>query len=244
MPLTTANDMLEFVLRATGLLGVGQSALPEDFRDSMSAFNAMIGTWNANRCYIYHLIDSSLVSTGAKTYSVGPGQDFNVDRQDRLESGFFRLLNAPAGQQVDSRMAILRSREDWNQIATKSLGTFPGSVFLDTGYPVGTLYPWPVPPAGLYEIHLSFKAHLKRFESYQQQINLPEEYFEPLWSNLAVRVAALYPGASISDDTRKLATSSLATLAMANSQVPALRMPPGLPGLHRGYNNFPSGNFQ
>lgn len=226
--LVTPQDIVTFSLRASGILGVGQSALAEDNSDVFAALNAMIGVWNRRRWLIYHLIDTAHVSTGAVSYSVGPGGNFNIPRPPRLEAAFFRQYPSDSPQVVDYPLEILQSREDYNQIALKTLISWPTYIFYDAAFPTGYVYPWPVPQASIYELHLTTMDTLATFNSPVQTINLPPEYFEALWTNLTLRLGAIYPGASITDDTRSLAKASLAGIESANTQIPRLRMPAGI----------------
>lgn len=51
----------------------------------------MIGQFNRRRWLIYHTIDVACPTTGLNVYSVGPGQNFNIPRPDKLEDGcYFR----------------------------------------------------------------------------------------------------------------------------------------------------------
>ena len=237
MNLVSPQELITFALRATGVLGVGQTALAEDYTDAFAALNAMLGVWNRNRWLVYHLIDVPLVSTGAQSYTVGPGADFDTPRPDRLEAAFFRQFVTSQPNNVDYPLQIIQSREDYNLIALKTLHSWPTAIFYDSAYPWGVVYPWPVPQASIYEIHLSLKQIIGHFDSYVQDINLPEEYQEAIWTNLALRLGAIYPGSLISDDLRGLARASLETVRGANAQIPTLRLPSGITGRSR-YNIF------
>jgi hypothetical protein len=239
MALTTPQDIIGFALRAGGVLGVGQSALPEDYADAFTALNGMLAQWNRKRWLIYHLIDKAKVCTGAQTYSVGVGQDFDVPRVDRLEFAYFRQFINSVPNQVDYPLQILQSREDYSQIQLKMLSSWPTYIFFDSGYPTGTLYPWPIPQAGQFELHIVIKAHLDQFTTYTQTVDLPEEYQEALWTNLAIRLAAIYPGLQLPPVTVGLAKASLETIRMANTQIPRLNMPPGM--VRKGLYNIFSG---
>lgn len=225
MPLTTPQDLISFALRATGVLGTGQSALAEDYQDAFSALNGMLGLWNRRRWLVYHLITVEKVSTGAQSYTVGPGGDFDTPRPDRLESAFFRQNVSSQPNKVDYALQILEAREDYNLIALKNLSSWPAFIFYDSAYPLGSVYPWPIPQASTYSLHLTVKATLAPFTSYVQSINLPPEYIETLWMNLALRLSVLYPGVVISDDLRGMARAALETVRGANAQIPSLRMP-------------------
>lgn len=236
MPLTTPAEIVTFSLKAAGVLGVGQSALPEDYSDAFDALVAMMNMWNRRRWLVYHLFTVSHLSTGAQSYTVGPAMDFDVPRQDRLEDAFFRqTVNSPPNQ-VDFPLEIFHSREDYNKIRLKSLAsTLPRWIFFDTGWPTGTVYPWPIPSAGLGEVHLTFKATMGPYTSYTQSTNLPPEYAEALWSNLVLRLAPIYQY-DTKEEVKRIAAASLETLRTANAQIPRLRMPKSL--ANRGLGRY------
>lgn len=229
MPLTTPQEQISFGLRAIGVLGVGQTALPEDYSDAFAALNGMIAGWNAKRWLVYHLVDVSVPTTGQQSYTVGPGGDFNVARPTRLEAAYIRQFVQSAPNFVDYPLTILQSREDYSNIALKNMGTWPIAIFYDSNFPVGSVFPWPVPaPPGVFELHLVLKATLRQFDSYVQSINLPDEYTEAIWTNLAIRLASIYPGSSLPEATLGLAKAALETIRTANAQIPRMEMPTGL----------------
>lgn len=231
MALITPRSIIMLAAKATGVVGVGQSMLAEDVNDIFSAMQAMIAQWDKKRWLVYHLITRKIAMTTQQFYTIGPGQEFDVPRVDRLESAFFRqfVSDIPGQTYVDYPLGILQSREDYNQIALKELQSWPESVFLDSGFPTGKVFPYPIPAAGgTFELHLTIKATLNGFSSLDQNINLPEEYKEALWTNLSGRIAAMYPGMQISPAVVALAKASLSTIRMANSQIPRLDMPRSL----------------
>lgn len=224
MPFLTPQDIISFSLKAAGVLGVGQSALAEDNNDAFTALNGMLSIWQRKRWLIWHLTDNSILSTGAVSYSVGPGGDIDVMRPDRLEAAFFRQFINSTPNQVDYPLDILESREDYNRIVLKTLPSLPRYIFYDAAFPLGYIYPWPVPQAGVYEVHISLKATLSQFSSLNQAIALPPEYEEAIWTNLTIRLAPIYQY-TVRPEVIALAKASLATIRGANTQVPRLTIP-------------------
>ncbi len=227
MALNTVQALVTFALKAAGVLGVGQSALAEDYTDAFDACNSMLAVWNRRRYLVFHLLDVPLTSTGATSYTVGVGGDFNTPRPDRLEAAFCRQFVNSGPNYVDYPLDILESREDYNRIALKSLGSFPQFIFYDSAFPLGVVYPWPVPQAATYQIHLSLKAQITQFTSFVQEINLPPEYEEAIWSNLVIRLGPIYQY-EVRPEIIALAKASLAAIRGANTQIPRLRMPRSL----------------
>src|SRR6185503_2685618 len=88
----TAQDIIQFALKACGVLGVGQDALQQDLDDSLDAMNMMLGLWNRKRWLIWHLLDAGAVCTGAEYYTVGPGKQIDIPRPDRIEAAYLRQI--------------------------------------------------------------------------------------------------------------------------------------------------------
>ena len=222
MAITTPNDLIALALRDGGIVGVGQTAKAEDMNDALNRLNAMIAQWRRKRWLVYRLVSTSKVSTGATSYTVAVGGDFNVARPDKLESAFLRMENV--SPKVDYPLQILQAREDYNQIRVKGLTAFPSHVFYDPAYPTGVLYPWPVPSATIYSVHISTKEALAAFASLAASINLPEEYHAALLYNLAVRLRIAYR-LPADEGLIGLAKDALNVIRESNTQIAQLRMP-------------------
>lgn len=246
MTVTTAADIVRLVLKDTGVLGVGQTATAEDTNDVFDTLNMMIGEWASKRWLLYHLLDVSVVSTGAQSYTVGPGGDIDtgaMQRPDRLEDGcFFRqLITASSPNKIDYPLSILESREDYSRIGLKQLTTIPQFVFYDPVFPLGVVYPWPVMQATQYELHLLVKSQLSQFDNLADSIDLPSQYYGAIRYNLGCRVRPMYqfgPDPSLV----ALATDSLSTIRNMNAAVPRLRMPVGI-GRGNKYNIFSDSTY-
>lgn len=239
--MTTPLDIIIQALKKAGVLGVGQTPLAEDTNDAFNDLNDMIAQWARKRWLMWHLLDIHKISTGAMSYTVGIGGDFNTPRPDRLEAAFFRQLVQSQPNQVDYPLELIESRETYNNIALKSLSTFPTSIFYDAAYPLGVIYPWPVPQATIYEIHLTLKDTLTQFTTLNQSIIMPPEFIAALKFNLAIRLRQAYM-LPVDPALVALAKDSLAVIRGANAQIPTLVMPSDLirPGL---YNVFSDGYY-
>lgn len=222
--MTTASDILLQALKKSGVLGVGQQAQAEDASDALADLNDMLAQWQRQRWLVYHLVDLSVVSTGAQSYTVCAGGNINVARPDRLEAAYFRQLTPANPSQVDYPVRILESREDYSLIRLKTLQSFQRYIFYDAAYPNGVIYPWPVPQANIYEIHILLKEQLQSFANTATAVNMPPEYVAAMKWNLAVRLRESYqlpPRPSLD----KLAINALDVIRNANTQIPMLQVP-------------------
>jgi hypothetical protein len=241
--MATPRDICVSALKKAGVLGVGQDASAEDINDTFADLQDMVAQWQHKRWLIWHLVDLSIVSTGAQSYTIGPGGDIPFPvRPDRIEAAFLRQLVMSQPNQVDYPLEILFSREDYNLIRLKQLQSFPESLFYDSAYPLGVIYPYPIACASIYSIHVSVKELLSQFTSLSQVVNIPLEYFAALKYNLAIRVHASYPGLPEIPTVIGLAKDALEVIRMANTQIPRLAMPAQLirPSI---YNVFSDTSF-
>lgn len=226
--ISTPNDLIALALKTAGVIGVGQTPDADDTMSCWIVLNAMIGEWQRKRYLVENLIDVSHQSTGALSYTIGAGGDFNTTRPDKLNAAYARLATNNPQQPFDFPLSLIYAREDYSALTLKHLSTFPYFVFYDSAYPLGSVYFWPVPNTQ-WELHLVVKNTLPTFTSLAQTIALPPEYINLLLWNLTARIRPLYqlPADPV---IIGLAKDALATVRAANTQIPQLSMPGVLMG--------------
>ena len=219
--------LINLALKLCGVTGVGIDPSAEDSNDALTLLNMMLAEWQTKRWLVYSLVDTAFASTGAESYTVGPGGNFNIARPDRLEAAFFRQQVGTPTSQVDYPLQLMQAREDYNRILLKTLTTFPQFIFYDAAYPVGNVYLWPVPPANLYEIHITTKAVISAFAALTSTVTLPPNYQNAIVYGLAERLLTLYrmpPDPAITG----IAKGSLESLRLSNAQIPRAHFDPNL----------------
>lgn len=236
--MTTARDLIVLALKDSGVLGVGQTASAEDITDNLKRLNIMLSQWARQRWIVWNLTATGIASTGAQSYTVGTGQDFDIPRPARLEDAYMRLINPSGQNQVDYPLELIEAREDYDRLSLKQLTSWPAYCFYDSGYPTGTAYFWPIPTAAQFQLFIVTKTAIGNIANASDTLNLPPEYEGAVLYNLAARMRPAYqlpPDPSVT----ALATSALNILRTENAQVPRLQMPKGLPGRSGGtYNIF------
>lgn len=228
---TTLGDVVNAALRECGAVGRGQTPLAEDMSDAWARLQWMLQEWERRRWMVFHLVDYKIVSTGAISYTMGPGGQIDTGvgsvRPARIESAFLRqLVNSPPNQ-VDYPMEILQSREDYNRIALKSLTSFPTAAFMDTAWPLANVFFWPVAQANIYELHITVMEQLPSALATQgTDFSLPYEYYSAMMYNLALRLRSLYGIGTYPGDTLpQLARGALQVLRANNVQIARLMTP-------------------
>lgn len=235
------NDLIALSLTDAGVLGQGQTASAFDIVNGLTRLNWMISQWRKQRWLVYTLRTDGLVQTGAQTYTVGPGGDYDmVARPDRLEAAFFRQLIQSQPSQIDYPLEVLQAREDYNMIALKQLTEFPQYVYYDPTWPLGTLYPWPIPQADIYSVFITSKIILDKVteDNLATPILLPEEYFMAVHLSLAevLRMAYKLP---VDLDLKGMAEGARCILRASNTQIPRLQIPAEVvrPGIYNVFSD-------
>lgn len=222
-----ASELISYAMRIAGILGVGQSPLTQDIDDANKALAIMAAQWQRKRWLIFRIDAFSVpVTTHKATYTIGWGGDIDRPRPGAIESAFLRQ-NAGAHWDsfpVDFPLKQITSREGWNAIPLKKLGSWPSQWFYDPTIPLGTFYIWPVPIQHLFELHFSASQPIGNMPPDQElTFIMPPEAEEALAYNLAVRLRVNYglppaPGITI------LAAQTLNTLRTLNFRMRPLRM--------------------
>lgn len=208
-----AGVITGFVLVNPGQL---TSPLPNSFTQAATSGAGVGSTWNLP---VWMFLPTRV--TSASTIS---------QRPDKLDSAFLRQIQNSQPNQVDYPLGILESREDYNRIRLKSLSSFPGAVFMDSGWPLSQVYAYPVPQASIYELHLTIKEQLPcKFAALGTVLNLPMEYYDAMLFNLALRLRSRYQTPSYpGDQLPGLAKDSLEVLRGSNTQIAELVIDPAI----------------
>lgn len=236
----TGTDICTSALIRAGVLGVGNPPSADQIARALVLLNDMLALWSSKRWLNYAEIDHAITVTGAQSYTIGPGGDVNVTaRPDRIEYGFVRLLNTGGGLPVDIPLFQIMSREDYALgVTLKTLKTQPAAYFYDSNFPLGTIYPLPIPSSpSQYELHFGTRVLLPVLVKPATDINLPPEYTYAMRWNLASECRAewrLPPAA----DIEAKAKDGRNTIRSSNIQVPSLTLPSGLAGSTGVYNPY------
>lgn len=220
--MATAADIVQLALKDVGTLGVGQTALAEDSNDAFTKLKMMIAQWQAKRWLVPSLQDVSAVGNGQISNPIGTGLFYNIQRPDKIQAAYVRLLNTAAPNQVDLPLRRIDSYEDYSQVCLKTLNSFPYAFFYDNQYPIGNVFIWPI-PNNQYEIHLIVKSPFIQPTVLADDLIFPDEYQEALYSNLVIRLCNTYQ-INPMPSMVAIAKTSLNTIRNSNTQISELRI--------------------
>lgn len=153
----TARDFITLCLKEAGVLGVGQTALPEDINDGLTLLNRMFAQMQKKRWLVPSLYEVSAIGNNAKSNLIGPGKYYNAPRPDKIQAAYFRQINNNGSNPVDFYLKTISSYEDYARVTLKELNSWPQFIFYDGAFPYGNVFIWPI-PSDQYEIHLVIKS--------------------------------------------------------------------------------------
>src|SRR5215831_13033955 len=194
-----------------------------DINNGLIRLNDMISQWRRNRWLVWHLVETRKAMTGANSYTVGPGADFDVTRPDRLEAARITQNTPGPPNDVGWPMEVVQSYEDWNNVRLQHLGSFPRWCFYDAAFPVGKVIFWPL-PSSLYTGSIITKEVLQSFPNLSATFAMPDEYLRAIRFNLQDEFISAYrlpPDENLS----KRAVGALNVIRNANFQLGTLKMP-------------------
>lgn len=229
---TTWGEVFALVLRDSGVSGQGQTPNAQMAADAKLRCSMMLAQWMRRRWLVYHLIDTAFPCDGSLNYTVGLGGDFNIERPDQIEAAYMRQTVQSQPNQIDYPLRLIHSQEDYSQITLKNMEAGPSwALFYDSGYPTGLAYPWPL-ANDMYALHIITKATLPVVGNLTDDIILPPEYIEPIYTNSVIRTRAAF---QLPDDPVMigLAKAGLETLRTSNFQIASLGMPAAVRGMSR-----------
>jgi hypothetical protein len=173
----------------------GQGWSESESREALDICNAMIDGWRIERLLIIFYIRTIVnLVLNQKDYSVGPGQDWNIERQEKIHAAGF-VLNLGTPTESELPMSIVLSYEEYANIVAKNVqGSIPLILYYRATLPYGTATIWPVYNQQISEnngptcIALYTRGVLQEFATIDDPIIMPQGFREMLLYNLAWRI--------------------------------------------------------
>jgi len=168
-------------MRLAGVIGKGEVLDSDESADGLSALNTMLDSWQLERLFVYQIVQVSNTwpaSTTSRT--IGSGGDFTQQRPVKIDSAFI----------VDSNsqwypLNVLQDRTEYDLIVLKTTtSTLPNYLFMDTAFPLGVLYLYPVPSVSV-TLNLNTWQTLQSFSGLTTALSLPPGYQRAIEYSLA-----------------------------------------------------------
>jgi hypothetical protein len=237
----TLRDMINSSARLINIIQQNESLSAEEMNTAVYALDALIESWSNNRLMIYNIKEYVFPLTGQKTYTLGIGGDWDVQRPMAIETAYARLQpNSP--QQLDIAMQPL-TVEQYAGVAVKNTpSTFPFAYYDDGDYPLRNVTLFPV-PNGPADIVLWLREPLLDLTDIDAPVTYPPGYERAFRFNLAVELAAEY-GKTVAPEVVQTAINAKLELERLNSVPRYMRGDGGMSRSGRNrYFNWITGNF-
>jgi hypothetical protein len=217
------SDLLYMAHRKAGILmAPGRSYSIEEAVDGLLELNNMLNDWKAERLMVYSE-DRQLfpINANQQTYLIGlgPGADYVVERPERIERAEFIFTNVTPNVEVPMKIF---SPQEWTSLTPKLLtNTIVTSLYyeplvLPSGN--GKITLWPAPTQA-WQIAIWIWITVNEFANTTDTVTLPPAYRSLIQNNLAVRLAAMYPGRS------NIAPATVQLAAQLKSKIKGMNAP-------------------
>lgn len=197
----TARQLIKDALQDIGVVASGESMDADMAQDALRKLNYMLASWSAQGITVpYFTLETIQATTSPQAVPTRPM---------RYTSAIVSIGNG-----VDYPVEII-NQEQYESILNKQITGIPRQVWWDELYPASNLYFYFVPDKP-YPVTLTRWDKLALITELDATIGLPGEYLLPIETGLAVVLAPGY-GASVSTETRAIATESYNNILRLNS---------------------------
>lgn len=230
----SATQLISRALRIAGVLGSRETADSDQASDGLESLNDMLASWGTKRSYIYTIkLETFNLVAGTSSYTIGSGGTFNTTRPDEID-------HIVVNQGEITYPVKMINAEDYQALSSKDVnGAVPEYAYYDKAFPLGKLYLYDAPYAGL-TITIGSWQQLQQFADLTTQYTFPNGYNRAIVYNLAKELAPEY-GASLTPEAQDIARKSLANIRNLNLPSPVMKTEIGYLVGSRNANNILSG---
>lgn len=214
-PITkTGLDLVTGALRKIGQYAPGETLSANDANDALDVANGLLDLWSNQHLTVYNNVETVMpLNAGQATYTVGTGGYFNIERPLRIDKAYSRMNTSNSTVDYQCEISTLNK---YGSLGLKSQpGPWPKILYYDTGYPLATLYFWPVPSQNV-EFHM-WTDQVFSSLTLTGLINMPRGYYMGFQMAVAELLCPEY-GIPVPPDIRRFAKEFRAILKAINAQ--------------------------
>jgi hypothetical protein len=202
---------------------------------AIRALNGLIESLNNENLIINAVTKEDFTLVGGQdAYTWGTGGDFNSARPTVIKACTAAVTSVSGN--VDFPVPIIQY-DSYAVIKMKTLQTnYPQYVYADGGYPLNTLYFYPVPSSAVPVTIYSYKS-LPEFTNSSDPIVFPTGYYRMFVALLAIELAPSYQVAA-SQSIIDIATQAKQNVMLTNKKILTMQTDPALVGHGGRYNIF------
>lgn len=211
----TIRDLVKGSLRLLGVLASGEEPTAAEAEDALNSLNSMIGSWRNERLMAYAVLPKSFpFVAGKKSYTIGPGGDWDTERPARVTKVQLTYTQTGTADPLNLPVAMLDLDQYQRIVVPETASSIPQVCYVDDGFPARTIYFYTV-PTEVYSVVLFCWVGIETFATLDDVIELPDGYERALRYGLAVELAPEYglePSATVAAN----AVSARATIKSYN----------------------------
>lgn len=180
---------------AGGLLLAGRGLNPSEQQEGLDVLNALIDGLKIEALVVeYERRTVQTLTANQQSYSVGPGQEFDLERPEFIGRAGFVVASPPPDSPAEVPMRVIATYEEWAQYVVKyTTSQIPLAIYYQASVPVGTARFWPVPSVTGQQVAIYTRQMLSEFATVDDQVNVRDGYREMLEYNLAVAIHQMPP---------------------------------------------------
>jgi hypothetical protein len=192
MARTTALDLITAALEDLAVLADGDVPTAGQGSHALDALNALIDQWAAEKLTVPAVtLTTATLTANQASFTVGAGGNINIARPVYLEQVNF--IDTATTPDTEFTLPPLLTEQAWAGIVQKALtSTLPQLAYYSPTYPLGTLYPWPIPTQANLLWAIYHWAALAELAAITTVFSLPPAYERMIVKNLAVELAPSY----------------------------------------------------
>lgn len=230
----TVLDVISGALRLLGVIASGENPAADEAQDALASLNDMIDSWKLERLMVYAILPQTFpLVAGQMSYTMGPGGDFDTERPTRIDKVNL-IYPAGSGLPLDLPVEVINQDQYEAFIVPGTQSPIPMWVYPDSGFPLRTLFFYPVPSAA-NSVEIFTWGLIDGFDSVTDTVSLPPGYARALRFNLALELAAEY-GKQIPVTVAAVAQEAKAKIKSFNTPVLYLQVDPALTARRTGFN--------
>lgn len=188
------RDIVTDALADIGVLGAGEVADAGQGSAALRKLNSRLDLWKARNLFIPHLTRATATLTASQaSFTVGAGGQINIPRPGLGQLERVTYIDTGTNPALELSLGPLLLEAEYQAIPDKAeTGSLPSQVYYNPTYPLGTLYPFPIPTGAGLQWVLYYWAPVAEFADINVVVDLPAGYRQLLITALAVDLLPSY----------------------------------------------------
>lgn len=240
----TVRDLIKASLRKLGILASGEEPSAAEAQDALTALNAMIASWRTSSLIAYAVLPETFAFVaGKKSYTMGPGGDWNTDRPIRVDK-VQMTYTATSPQPLNLGIEIIDLDQYQNLVVPDTTSTIPQFVYVDDAFPLRTFYFYTVPQL-VFPVQVFSWKSISQFPDINTTIALLDGYERALTFNLAMDLAPEYGAQAVAAAglIAQQAAEAKAAIMSLNNRTPLMTCDDAIVASDMGGFNYLTGGF-